>query len=655
MIIKKHEVEKFAVGGIAYTPFVTSYLGSNTTSKKTSSSSSESDEVEKAIIKLADTEGVPIDVAKFNADAAAFLESSKSLTSFSPFGGKGDYDLSTLFTLQTQANLLKQNHTLWETANKNIDENNSWSDIAIDYRGFVYTVNQDGKIKKISTDELAKDVVAFQKDGKRPDYEPLTYSQLMGLREGDKNLAYDMNVLRDLAAGSGMNKITEKIINVIDKLGDEDRSGYMAKDGKMRKIIEGAQTLLNEGPDGIYKYSETSTKGEAINTLISYIYNQVLDEQDKRQWRATLATQGKDSSRNGIEEGIINVASMHTSKKISVDYQKDATQAVEFGGEEGILRRKAKVESEYKKSDMVSDELPMRYSTGHGLPPREKINIQPWNHKTALRVIGQNAGPIMQNKSEQMGPYITLQHVSQSSYGLRGVTDFSHICFGDQVLNPQDYDEIMIDNNTNMHRIYMPVRYENGTPVPDFALNTAIEEFQTELRKKNVTDPGLINTKLQEMFPGQGLRYNAETKVIDFPAEKMMAFMVLEGYASDKLTDIDKRSPYIYHLEPDEGKKIKDTFNNLIQTGDLFGKTNAGKDKRVINDVGNAGKNRLYRSNIFIPIVGNGVMGAAIYGPQYAPYTRYMNITGQASLHQDRMNGVSSGQGSPNSNMKLNW
>jgi hypothetical protein len=135
----------------------------------------------------------------------------------------------------------------------------------------------------------------------------------------------------------------------------------------------------------------------------------------------------------------------------------------------------------------------------------------------------------MQNKSEQMGPYVTLQHVSQSSYGLRGVTDFSHICFGDQVLDPQDYDEIMIDNNTNMHRIMMPVRYENGTPVPDFALNTAIEEFQTELRKKNVTDPGLINTKLQEMFPGQGLRYNAETKAIDFPAEKMMAFMVLEG------------------------------------------------------------------------------------------------------------------------------
>ena len=91
-------------------------------------------------------------------------------------------------------------------------------------------------------------------------------------------------------------------------------------------------------------------------------------------------------------------------------------------------------------------------------------------------------------------------------------------------------------------------------------------------------------------------------------------------------------------------RKLKIHLIILIQTGDLFGKTNAGKDKRI-NDVGNAGrKNRLYRSNIFIPIAGNGVMGAAIYGPQYAPYTRYMNITGQASLHQDRMNGVSSGQ-----------
>ena len=654
------KVKKYAVGGIQYTPFVTSYLSNITGgSTKASSSSTKSTprddaEIEKAIIKLADTEGIPIDVSIFNAQAAQFLKASESLTSYSPFGGTDNsYNLSTLFTLQSQANLLKQNHALWETANKNIDENNSWGDVAVDNTGRIYTITESGKIQKISPDELAKDLK--NREEKPLDYTPLTYSQLMGLREKDQNFAYNSDVLRDLAAGSGMNKITTKIMNVIEKLGNEDVSGYMAKDGKMRKVIEGAQTLLAEGPDGIYKYSQTSTKGENINTLISYIYNQVLDEQDKQQWRATLAWQGGDPSRKGIFEGILNVASMHTSDKLTVDYQKDATQAVEFGGEEGIIRRKAKVESEYKKSDMVSDELPMRYSTGHGLAPRQKINIQPWNHKTALQVIGQDAGPIMQNKSEQMGPYVTLQHVSQSSYGLRGVTDFSHICFGDQVLDPQDYDEIMIDNNTNMHRVYMPVRYENGNPVPDFALNTAIEEFQTELRKKNVTDPGLINTKLQEMFPGQGLRYNAETKAIDFPAEKMMAFMVLEGYASDKLTDIDKRSPYIYHLEPDEGKKIKDTFNNLIQTGDLFGKTNAGKDKRVINDVGNAGKNRLYRSNIFIPIAGNGVMGAAIYGPQYAPYTRYMNITGQASLHQDRMNGVSSGQGSPSSNMKLNW
>lgn len=654
------KVKKYAVGGIQHTPFVTSYLASGQGSAKTSSSSTKATprddaEIEKAIIKLADTEGIPIDVNIFNEQAAQFLQKSENLTSYSPFGGTDNsYSLSTLFTLQSQANMLKQNHALWETANKNIDENNSWGDVAVDNTGRIYTINESGKIQRISPDKLAEDL-KNREDGQQLDYAPLTYSQLMGLREKDQNFAYNMDVLRDMAAGSGMNKITSKIMEVIEKLGNEDVGGYMAKDGKMRKVIEGAQTLLNEGPDGIYKYSQTSTKGENINTLISYIYNQVLDEQDKQQWRATLACQGGDPSRKGIFEGILNVASMHTSNKLTVDYQKDATQAVEFGGEEGILRRKAKVESEYKKSDMVSDELPMRYSTGHGLPPAEKINIQPWNHKTALQVYAQNAGPIMQNKSEQMGPYITLQHVSQSSYGLRGITDFSHICFGDQVLDPQDYDEIMIDNNTNMHRIYMPVRYENGTPVPDFALNTAIEEFQTELRKKNITDPGLINTKLQEMFPGQGLKYNAVTKAIDFPAEKMMPFMVLEGYASDKITDIDRRSPYIYHLEADEGKKIKDTFNNLIQTGDLFGKTNAGKDKRVINDVGSAGKNRLYRSNIFIPIAGNGVMGAAIYGPQYAPYTRYMNITGQASLHQDRMNGVSSGQGSPSSNMKLNW
>lgn len=267
-----------------------------------------------------------------------------------------------------------------------------------------------------------------------------------------------------------------------------------------------------------------------------------------------------------------------------------------------------------------------------------------------MQVIAQEAGPIMQNKTEQMSPYVTLQHVAQSSYGLRTVADFSHISFGDQVLDPTDYDEIMIDNNTNMHRVMMPVRYENGTPVPNFALNSALEEFQKELKRKNITDPGLINTKLQEMFPGQRLKYNAETKAIDFPADQMMAFMVLEGYVSDRLTDINKRSPYIYHLESDEGKKIKDIFNNLIQTGDLYGKTNNGKNKRVVNDVNESGKNRLYRGNIFIPIASSGIMSA----PQYAPYTRYMNLTGQATLRQERMAGNNTVNGTPSSNMKLN-
>ena len=110
-------IKKYAVGGIAYTPFVTSYLastaGSSTKSKSTKANPRDDAEIEKAIIKLADTEGVPIDVDVFNAQASAFLKASENLTSYSPFGGTDNsYSLSTLFTLQSQANMLKQNHTL---------------------------------------------------------------------------------------------------------------------------------------------------------------------------------------------------------------------------------------------------------------------------------------------------------------------------------------------------------------------------------------------------------------------------------------------------------------------------------------------------------------------------------------------------------------
>jgi hypothetical protein len=111
------KIKKYAVGGIQYTPFVTSYLGSQESTKNKVSSTKASPrddaEIEKAIIKLADTEGVPIDVNVFNAQAAQFLKQSENLTSFSPFGGTDNsYSLSTLFTLQSQANMLKQHHAL---------------------------------------------------------------------------------------------------------------------------------------------------------------------------------------------------------------------------------------------------------------------------------------------------------------------------------------------------------------------------------------------------------------------------------------------------------------------------------------------------------------------------------------------------------------
>jgi hypothetical protein len=134
----------------------------------------------------------------------------------------------------------------------------------------------------IRPEELTE-TIKNKKEGESLAYTPITYSQLMGLREKDPNFAYNLDVLRDMAAGSGMNKITTKITSAIEKLGNEDLGGYMAKDGKMRKVIDGAQTLLAEGPDGIYKYNQTSSRGENINALISYIYNQVLDEQDKMQ------------------------------------------------------------------------------------------------------------------------------------------------------------------------------------------------------------------------------------------------------------------------------------------------------------------------------------------------------------------------------------
>lgn len=108
MKIKKHQV-----GGITYTPFIPNAQQVANTSSATpqyvgttgnDKNSKFTDLINKSLIDILDSNGIPSDVNAFLSAAQSFLGKSQSLTNYSLFGGDNDdYTLNDLIHIQSLA------------------------------------------------------------------------------------------------------------------------------------------------------------------------------------------------------------------------------------------------------------------------------------------------------------------------------------------------------------------------------------------------------------------------------------------------------------------------------------------------------------------------------------------------------------------------
>ena len=613
------KIKSYAGGGIAYLPTTTN-RGEAASAASSSSSSSKVPGFADKIIDMVKSEGI-------DSDVNAFLNQVERTLNLANDPTGQNLSMREILQLARAASSVKTNYTMFKDAQKALDAEDAWGDVATDSKGYIYTWNQDSnKIEKVAPS-------AYNPEKQLA----LTNQDLLNFRWNNTDTKYNTSIITDVSKSVGMKTISTYLVDLIKKFEQSEVTGYGSKTNS--EIASGLKALVNHsdtngntigdlitaGPDGLYKLTQKATIKDAhIDKAINYLV-QSLNNDMKHALVAKAAVEGYTP-----EAYLVELLDIYTGRSITADYDATTSKAAS-GGDGGSSGSK------------IQQTLAESYVTGSNVVPMQMIPIAPNNSKTTLYVPAQNVQSVRLDRSGQPGqpmPIANLRTVIQDSYALGNITNRGTIVFGDQLINDTQLNGLVY-TGTDMYRVILPYKVVDGRHiVPDFELQNKLNDI-VENGKNQGADVTTINRYLNQECPGA--QYNPETQTIELPNNRKHAFLTFGAQAASNYVDFNTDSDYITKVnEPNT-----DVYKNAVQ----YGYATHGKNDEKSVEASGMGpslfgwgtSNKIYEGMVYLPI-SNDLAGTLGYNQGYVDKEAYTNVSGRYEEHeremaiQDRMN-----------------
>ena len=613
------KIKSYAGGGIAYLPTTTN-RGEAASAASSSSSSSKVPGFADKIIDMVKSEGI-------DSDVNAFLNQVERTLNLANDPTGQNLSMREILQLARAASSVKTNYTMFKDAQKALDAEDAWGDVATDSKGYIYTWNQDSnKIEKVAPS-------AYNPEKQLA----LTNKDLLNFRWNNTDTKYNTSIITDVSKSVGMKTISTYLVDLIKKFEQSEVTGYGSKTNS--EIASGLKALVNHsdtngntigdlitaGPDGLYKLTQKATIKDAhIDKAINYLV-QSLNNDMKHALVAKAAVEGYTP-----EAYLVELLDIYTGRSITADYDATTSKAAS-GGDGGSSGSK------------IQQTLAESYVTGSNVVPMQMIPIAPNNSKTTLYVPAQNVQSIRLDRSGQPGqpmPISNLRTIIQDSYALGNITNRGTVVFGDQLISDTQLNGLVY-TGTDMYRVILPYKVVDGRHiVPDFELQNKLNDI-VENGKNQGADVTTINRYLNQECPGA--QYNSETQTIELPNNRKHAFLTFGAQAASNYVDFNTDSDYITKVnEPNV-----DVYKNAVQ----YGYATHGKNDEKSVEASGMGpswfglgtKNKIYEGMVYLPI-SNDLAGTLGYNQGYVDKEAYTNISGRYEDHEremairDRMN-----------------
>lgn len=615
------KIKLYAGGGIAYLP-TTDVRGEAAKAASSSSNSSKVPGFADKIIDMVKSEGI-------DSDVNAFLNQVERTLNLANDPTGQNLSMKEILQLARAASSVKTNYLMFKDAQKALDAEDAWGDVATDSRGYIYTWNQESnKIEKVSPS-------AYDAEKQLA----LTNQDLLNFRWNNTDTKYNTSIITDVSKSVGMKTISTYLVDLIKKFEQSEVTGYGSKTNS--EIASGLKALVDHldvngntigdlitaGPDGLYKLTQKATvKDTNIAKAVSYLI-QSLNNDMKHALVAKAAVEGYTP-----EAYLVELLDIYTGRSIIADYDATTSRAAN-GGEGGSSGSK------------IQQTLAETYVTGSNAVPMQLIPISPSGSRATLYAPAQNVQSVRLDRSGQPGqpmPISNLRTIIQDSYAIGNIINRGTAVFGDQLINENQLNGLVY-TGTDMYRVILPYKVVDGRHiVPDFELQNKLNDI-VENGKKQGDDVSTINRFLNQACPGA--RYNPQTEIIELPNNRKHTFLTFGAQAASNYVDFDTNSEYITKAN----NSNVDVYKNAVQ----YGYATHGKNDKKSTEASGIGpavdpfswgtSGKIYEGMVYLPI-SNDLAGTLGYNQGYADKEVYTNIGGRYAEHereldiQDRIN-----------------
>lgn len=607
------KIKSYAGGGIAYLP-TTTIGGEAATAASSSSNSSKVPGFADKIIDMVRSEGI-------DSDVSAFLNQVERTLNLANDPTGQNLSMREILQLARSASSIKTNYTMFKEAQKALDSEDAWGDVATDSRGFIYTWNQESnKIEKVAPS-------AYNAEKQLA----LTNQDLLNFRWNNTDTRYDTSIITDVTKAVGMKTVSTYLIDLVKNFEQSEVTGYGSKTNSeiasgLKALVSHLDTngntigdLITAGPDGLYKLTQKATIKDAhIDKAINYLA-QSLNSDMRHALVAKAAVEGYTP-----EAYLVELLDIYTGRSITADYDTTTSRVANGSGEGGSSGSK------------IQQTLAESYVTGSNVVPMQMIPIAPNNSKTTLYAPAQNVQSVRLDRSGQPGqpmPIANLRTVIQDSYAIGNVTNRGTVVFGDQLIDENQLNGLVY-TGTDMYRVILPYKVENGRHIiPDFELQNKLNDI-VENGKNQGADITTINRYLNQECPGAW--YNPETQTIELPNNRKHAFLTFGVQAASNYVDFNPDSDYITKAN----NPNVDVYKNAFQ----YGYATHGKNDEKSTEASGMGpalfgwgtKNKIYEGMVYLPI-SNDLAGTLGYNQGYTDKDLYTNVSGRYEEHEREM------------------
>lgn len=509
----KLNIQKFQTGASVYmsaapNPSATlaqSEASTGTTSTKSSSKSTPL--ISESLLKDLIEKSLPNDNRKFQA-MLIDLEQQMERTN--------RVDKRKLYNVRTYANQIIQQYNSFTKATETAINQGAWDEVAVDQRGYLFTIDESGKLQKTAINKFKADK-----------QQALTVGELAQYRQNSDQLIDRSDIVTAIGNNIGTEKISAYLQSIIQAVGKNETSSEAYQDlasivGQYAKRPNDAQLaalqginaeLQKLGPDAIFKIKESSSLPN-VQAALSYILS-VLPPNMRNQLEGRYIASGGDyKNKNEYTKNLVLTAlatGTDTKYTFGTDYNEGLNKAAgTSSGTKEDTRRQTTMEAVFNMN-----------------ANRTSVQISDPNYKnrTGMAVQGVEWGEIPTDSGAGAGRGPLDMVLEAGGKGMAKYLDENKVYFGTDPVSQHTLGKVYYDGD-KFAIVFMPVDSEHNIDWESMHAYASAEDY---IKAHNITDV-LNKNEIHKQY-GSPVRFEADGTPTK--NSRVEPFFMTTGYTTD--------------------------------------------------------------------------------------------------------------------------